>query len=243
MRLTRRSVSCCRGRRADDAASVIDGQAVLLATRNDDKVRELRPLFAAVALRVETLTECGIIESVAEDELESFDTFEGNALAKARWFARLAPGRVVCADDSGLEVDALDARPGVRSKRWSGRTNLRGRSLDAANNDALLAALVRAASQGRTERTARYVCAAACVWSGGEFVTRGLCDGVILQSARGEGGFGYDPLFLSRELGASFGEVSDEAKRHVSHRSRAFALLLRHVSEVGPFAVKFAVGG
>ncbi len=198
----------------------------LLATRNDGKLRELLPLFANASLSLMTLVTAGITESDDEHLLEAFDTFELNALAKARWFARLAPDHVVFADDSGLEVDALNGRPGVHSKRWSGRSDLHGASLDEANNAFLLTALARASSAGRAMRSARYVCAAACVWNGGELVVRGTCEGTLLSARRGDGGFGYDPYFLSHDLQATFAEAPIGEKQRVSHRARAFGQLL-----------------
>ena len=205
----------------------------LLATRNDAKLRELLPLFANASFAVMTLVTAGIAEADEEHGLEAFDTFELNALAKARWFARLAPDHVVFADDSGLEVDALGGRPGVHSKRWSGRSDLNGALLDDANNTFLLTALERAASAGREMRTARYVCAAACVWDGGQLVVRGSCEGTVLSVPRGEGGFGYDPYFLSHDLQATFAEVSLSEKQSVSHRARAFSLLRSTLRDAG----------
>jgi len=211
---------------------------VVLATRSAGKVKELVPLLASVGVHLVTLADLGLIESPDEDALEAFDTFEENALAKARHFARLT-GAIVLADDSGISVDALSGRPGVHSKRWSGRDDLEGAALDSANNAFLQEALRLAqrdphmpgAAAGAESRRARYVCAAACAWSGGagggEAVARGETTGVVLTSARGTGGFGYDPYFLSDDLGATFAEVTREAKATISHRGRAFSALLR----------------
>jgi XTP/dITP diphosphohydrolase len=113
---------------------------ILLATRSAGKLRELRPMFAAAGLTVVDLAELGIPESAAEEEVECHETFEENALAKARYF-RERTGMAVVADDSGLEVEALGKRPGVRSKRWSGRADLHGQALDNANNTVLLQSL------------------------------------------------------------------------------------------------------
>src|SRR5206468_2399089 len=160
------------------------------------------------------LDEAGVPPSDVENEVESADTFEENALLKARYFAARA-GRPVVADDSGLEVDALDGQPGVRSKRWSGRSDLSGSQLDEANNARLLGALA-----GLTSRRARYVCVAAYVNGVREMTFRGTTYGSILEHPRGSGGFGYDPYFLSDELGISFGEAGVEEKERVSHRGR-----------------------
>ena len=143
--------------------------AVVLATRSAGKLRELVPLLEAHGCVAQTLADRGLAESPEEDDLEAHDTFEGNALAKAEYFAART-GLLVLADDSGLSVDALDGRPGVHSKRWSGRADLAGAALDAENNRFLQAALTEAARFGREERTARYVCAAAAVGPGGALV-------------------------------------------------------------------------
>lgn len=195
--------------------------AMLLATRSQGKLHELRPLFEEAGLQVDDLSHAGLEEQEAESDLECFTTFEENALAKARYFHALSGGRATVADDSGLEVQALAGAPGVRSKRWSGRPDLSGRALDAANNATLLAAL-----RGTRDRRARYVCVAAYVDAGGERTFRGESTGTILEAPRGSGGFGYDPLFFSDALGVTFGEASREDKGRVSHRGRAFAKLV-----------------
>ena len=195
-------------------------EPLLIATRSGGKLRELRELFRGAGIAVIDLAEAGIVESAEEDDLEDAETFHENALAKARYFARRAK-RAVVADDSGLEADALGGQPGVRSKRWSGRPDLSGVALDEANNARLLEAL-----RGTTNRGARYVCVAAFVDAGVELTRRGTASGVILDSPRGRGGFGYDPYFLSDELGATFAEASVEEKERVSHRGRAFRALI-----------------
>ena len=129
-----------------------------------------------------------------------------------------------CIDDSGLEVSALGGRPGVHSKRWAGRDDLRGLQLDDANNKALIAAL-----DGMTDTSARYVCVAAYVAVGLELTARGETTGSIVREARGSQGFGYDPYFLSSELGKTFGESSAAEKERVSHRGRAFRDLLARI--------------
>ena len=194
-------------------------ESLLIATRSGGKLRELREFFRGTGMSVIDLEEAGIAPSEAEEDFESADTFEENALAKARYFARLV-GRVVVADDSGLEVEALGGRPGVRSKRWSGRVDLAGQALDDANNQRLLQAL-----EGSADRRARYVCVAALVDGSREETFCGTTSGVILGSPRGSGGFGYDPFFLSDELGVTFAEASVVEKERVSHRGRAFRAL------------------
>ena len=193
---------------------------VLLATRSGGKIRELRALLEGAGIEVIGLDEARIAPRPEEDCLESATTFEENALAKARYFQRISRLPTV-ADDSGLCVDALGGAPGVHSKRWSGRPDLDGQALDDANNALLLARLAGAAT-----RRARYVCAAAYYDGERELVERGEVAGEILESARGRGGFGYDPYFFSYELGRTFAEVSVEEKARVSHRARAFRKLV-----------------
>ena len=197
---------------------------VLLATRSEGKLRELRPMFAAVGIDVIDLRAATIHASPHEDDLENALTFEENALAKARYFHRIS-GLPAVADDSGLEVAALGGAPGVHSKRWSSRTDVSGQALDDENNALLLRRLERA-----SDRRARYVCAAAYCDGATELVERGESAGVITRTARGTGGFGYDPYFESTELGRTFGEVPMEEKARVSHRARAFAKLLQRLT-------------
>lgn len=199
---------------------------LLVATRSAGKLHELMALFAAYDIDAIDLLAAGIPESPHEDDLETADTFEENALAKARYFHALS-GQPTVADDSGLAVDALGGRPGVMSKRWSGRTDLIGRALDDENNRLLLEALHRMEARGDGhDRRARYVCAAAYADGEREHVCRGEVHGRIVDVARGAGGFGYDPYFLSDELGRTFGEVSRAEKERVSHRARAFRALV-----------------
>jgi XTP/dITP diphosphohydrolase len=207
-------------------------KSILIATRSAGKLRELRPLLGARGFAAIDLVEAGVPESPDEDRLEVFDTFEENAVAKARYFH----GRTnlpTLADDSGLVVSALGGRPGVLSKRWSGRTDLHGQALDDENNRLLLERLAArepveaGGATTQTDRRAHYVCAAAYVDGTRELVCRGEVHGHILREARGGGGFGYDPYFAVDELGsASFGEVSQAEKELVSHRARAVRALL-----------------
>lgn len=209
---------------------------LLLATRSAGKRRELEPMLRAHGWDVVDLDAAGLSERpVEEDALEVAETFEENALAKARYFHALS-GLPTMADDSGLSCDALGGAPGVLSKRWSARPELDGVALDAANNAMLLAALAGAALSAEVRRAAatraaRYVCAAAFVDGAREVVARGATMGWILEREVGTGGFGYDPLFYSDELGAPFGMVSREEKARVSHRARAVEALLRKVDE------------
>jgi XTP/dITP diphosphohydrolase len=181
-------------------------------------------MFAAAGLPVIGLVEAGIGDSPEEEAVEAFDTFEANALAKARWF-HTQSGLDTVADDSGLAVDALGGAPGVRSKRWSGRADLSGQALDDANNRKLVEAL-----RDVEVRTSRYVCAAAYRGTGGELVSLGETVGEIVLDPAGAEGFGYDPHFMSAELGATFGASSREQKEVVSHRGRAFRALIAQLA-------------
>jgi XTP/dITP diphosphohydrolase len=177
-------------------------------------------MFSTRGFAVIDLNEAGIAETAAEDDLETFATFEENAVAKAQYFHAIS-GRATVADDSGLVVPSLSGQPGVLSKRWSGRTDLSGQALDDENNRLLLERM-----RGVEDRRAFYVCAVAYVDGGRDIVRRGEVHGRIVEDPRGAGGFGYDPYFLADELGRTFGEASIAEKAHVSHRGRAFAALL-----------------
>jgi XTP/dITP diphosphohydrolase len=193
---------------------------LVLATRSAGKLRELRPLFAARGFHVIDLDEAGVAPAPDEDAVEKYESFEENALAKGRYYAARS-GLPVVADDSGIEVLALAGKPGVRSKRWSARPDLEGQALDDENNRLLLTRLA-----AETDRRARYVCAAAYVGAGREVVRRGEVRGVVTREARGSNGFGYDPFFESDELGKTFAEATLAEKAMVSHRGRAFTLLM-----------------
>jgi XTP/dITP diphosphohydrolase len=191
---------------------------LLLATRNEGKVRELRELLAGTGIQLETLAahpEVGEID-------EKGQSFEDNAALKAAHAAR-ASGMWAVGEDSGLEVDALDGAPGVRSARYAG---VQGD--DAANNARLLREL-----HGVAERGARYVCALALAGPDGDVVVgaRGACEGRIATAPRGSGGFGYDPLFEPERLPQhTMAELAPEQKNAISHRGqalRAFLPLLR----------------
>ncbi len=198
----------------------------VLATRSAGKLRELRPLFGEAGIAVCDLSESGLEETAEEEGVECHDSFEENARAKARYFSALLPGRIVVADDSGLAVDALDGAPGVYSKRWSGRKDLEGAALDAANNARLVDRL-----RGMRDRAARFVCVAA--WHDGatDVIARGEVCGHMVDVGRGAHGFGYDAHFHVAELDMTLAEATVREKQTVSHRGRAFAALLRTLGE------------
>jgi XTP/dITP diphosphohydrolase len=192
-----------------------------------DKAREISRILEPYRITVETLDDADIHETPDEETIESFPTFTGNALAKACFFAARTAAPVL-ADDSGIEVAALDDAPGVRSRRFAGRGDLRGADLDRANNDALLARLAGIAPE---HRKARYVCAAVAVFPDGRrFLAVGVVSGRILDAPAGAGGFGYDPLFFLPEQGCTFGQLDPDAKNRISHRARAFRALAACIS-------------
>lgn len=207
---------------------MMKGKDLLLATRSAGKSRELRPILERAGFTVVDLEAFGLPEEEEERELESFATYEENALAKARYFYEISGGVATIADDSGLEVEQLGGAPGVRSRRYSGRDDLSGAELDAANNAKLLSEL-----DGSADRRARFVCVAALVAHDMEESRRGETEGRIIVEPRGSGGFGYDRYFESSELGRTFAEATVSEKEAVSHRGRALRALLSALGEGG----------
>jgi XTP/dITP diphosphohydrolase len=196
---------------------------LLVATRSAHKVAEIRDILAGVPdLELLDLAAAGVAASPAEDTLEPHETFEENAVSKARYFFE-ATGLPTVADDSGLEVRALGGAPGVRSKRFAPDSHLQGLARDHANNQYLLS---RLRELGSPDRRARYVCAAALVEPDRPpLVFRGEAPGVIVDEPRGEGGFGYDAYVLDLESGGTFAEMSADEKNRRSHRGKAFGAL------------------
>ncbi len=188
---------------------------VVIATNNKHKVEEIETALDFEGWEFLTLADCEPYPEPVEDA----DTFEGNALIKAR-AAHEATGLASLADDSGLAVDALDGAPGVYSARYCG---VHGD--DDANNAKLLAELEGVSDE---KRTARFVCALAFVdEDGAETTAFGTIEGRIAHGLSGEGGFGYDPLFLPDEFGGAktLAEVSQEEKNAISHRGNALRAL------------------
>lgn len=190
---------------------------LVLATQNRHKLAEVANWFAPWGVEVLALSEF-----TREMPPETGATFAENACAKARYGFEVS-GLPTLADDSGLEVDALQGAPGVRSARYAGED-----AGDAANNRKLLAEL-----EGVAHRTARFHCAMALAVGDVTFQAEGKVEGVILREPRGSGGFGYDPLFWLPERGMSMAELSAEAKNQVSHRARALAALVEILQEGG----------
>ena len=200
----------------------------LLATRSEGKLREMRKIFADFGLQVVDVTALGIPITETEDTLEAFETFEENAMAKARYFYEASGGIPTFGDDSGMCVDALGGEPGVYSKRWSGREDLSGAALDAANNEKLVNRMrgARETQGGAYTDAARYVAVAAFKDARGEAMSRGEIAGRVIETPRGSQGFGYDPYFEAPDIGGTFAESPIEKTALVSHRSRAFRALL-----------------
>jgi XTP/dITP diphosphohydrolase len=195
---------------------------LLIATRSVGKQREVRRLMAGVGVEFVFPEDAGVAPSAQEALLELGDSFAANARAKAEYFSKQT-GLPTVADDSGLEVFSLGGEPGVRSKRWAGADGSENQ-IDLANNTELLRRL-RGAPE--VKRRARYRCVLVLYRTHRAFPEsfEGVCAGRILEEPVGRGGFGYDPLFFSDDLGKSFGEATPEEKDSISHRGRAFAAL------------------
>jgi XTP/dITP diphosphohydrolase len=198
---------------------------IFVTTSNSGKLRDFAGAAAAFGVEVAALPG---LKSVPPPE-ETGATFEENARLKAEFYSRLAPSEIVIADDSGLEVEALNGAPGVHSARYAAmESQATGNSPDAANN----ARLLRDLAQCRhSSRTARFVCVIAAARNRQVLATfRGTAEGEIIATPRGHNGFGYDPLFLFPTLGKTFAELSAEEKAHYSHRGAAFKHFLGWMS-------------
>ncbi len=201
---------------------------LLVATRSTGKQREIRDILADLPWEVVFPDDLGLWEKPEEATLERAETFEGNACRKAEYFARLT-GLPTAADDSGIEVLALGGKPGVRSRRFALHDGPPAEQ-DAANNAELLRRLT---GLHPNKRRARYRCVVAFLDQPDHVpqTFEGSCVGAILTAPAGRNGFGYDPLFLSDDLGKSFGEAEAEEKHEVSHRGRAFRALAAWLRE------------
>lgn len=189
---------------------------VLLASRNEHKVGEIRDLLSDLPIELVSPNDVGIPEDPAEEAIEQYETFAANALAKASWF-RARSGLPTLADDSGLCVDALGGGPGVHSRRFApGGAESEGQ--DASNNRHLLSLLESVPADGRG---ACYICALAFIDDNSQVVVFGRVDGAITDAERGSGGFGYDPLFIPDGYEETFGELPATVKASHSHRAAA----------------------
>ena len=224
---------------------------ILLATSNPHKLDEMIAIWRDPSLDSAMDENMPSIEWVdlstvdpnhpIAQPVEDQPTFEGNAQLKARHYA--VAGMITLADDSGLEVDALDGQPGVRSARYAGKTGPRAQ-VDQANNEHLLKKLKELEGVPAEQRTARFVCAMAlCVPSSNSqparvvATVRGTIEGQIIgpgESPRGEHGFGYDPLFFVPELGKTTAQLSPSQKNAISHRGKAVRLMRQRIAQLGP---------
>lgn len=181
---------------------------IVLATKNQGKIKEMRALLAPLHIEVLSLADFASIK----DAEENGKTFCDNAIIKAKYY--YSHTHVAClADDSGLEVDALDGRPGVYSARYSGEG-----ATDESNNQKILSEMKQVAIENRT---ARFRCAMALVDGDMTLTTDGTCEGILLDELRGEGGFGYDPLFYVPRFKRTLAELTSDEKNAISHRGQA----------------------
>jgi XTP/dITP diphosphohydrolase len=196
---------------------------ILIATSNPGKLRDFAGAAALHGVEVAGLPNFSSFPLVVEDGL----TFEANARKKAEEYSRYAPGEIVVADDSGLEVDALNGAPGVHSARYATPDpqskephQAHANTDDAANNARVLRELQGVLAE---HRTGRFVCVLAAARDGKTLATfRGTAEGIVLDTPRGTNGFGYDPLFYFPQIKKTFAELSAEEKSKYSHRGAAF---------------------
>ena len=195
---------------------------ILIATSNAGKLRDFAGAAAPNGIEIRGIPGFASLPAVVEDGL----TFEENARKKAEEYSRNAAGEIVVADDSGLEVDALDGAPGVHSARYAAdQPHLADENTDDEANNARVLRELRGVLPEK--RTGRFVCVLAAARDGKTLATfRGTADGVILDSPRGTGGFGYDPLFYFPQIQKTFAELSAEEKARYSHRGAAFRAFL-----------------
>lgn len=190
---------------------------IIAATKNEGKVKEIQSILGELGFEVQSQHEAGY----DLDPLETGDTFEKNALIKARAIAMVCDDPVL-ADDSGLCIDALDGRPGIYSARYAGE--------GASDSDKVMKILSE--MEGVTERAAHFETAVAFVFPNGQEITAsGQAPGRITTAPEGNNGFGYDPIFYSEELGKTFAMATDEEKNSVSHRSRALNALAKKLKD------------
>ena len=188
-------------------------QELVIATHNQGKLQEFKELMKELPVEVKCLAD---FEAIEEPE-ETGKTFAANAKLKAAYYAKKT-GMVCIADDSGLEVQALDGAPGVRSARYAGE-----KATDEENNQLLLHNM-----KFQVKRTCRFRCALAVAAPNGKILLEsdGICDGMLLHEPLGTGGFGYDPLFWSTELHKGMAEATMQEKNKISHRGKAIKKLV-----------------
>lgn len=204
---------------------------ILIATSNSGKLRDFAGAAVQHGVEIAGIPGFSSLLAVVEDGL----TFEANARKKAEEYSRYAPGGMVVADDSGLEIDALNGAPGVHSARYAAPDlqNKEPHQADANTDDNANNARVLRELQGvpPDQRTARFVCVLAAARDGKTLATfRGTAEGIILDAPRGANGFGYDPLFYFPQIKKTFAELTAEEKSKCSHRGAAFRHLLEWIS-------------
>ncbi|HTA80763.1 MAG TPA: non-canonical purine NTP pyrophosphatase [Terracidiphilus sp.] len=199
---------------------------LFVATTSQGKLRDFRTAAQAHSISIDPLPN---LRDITAPE-EAGDTFLANATLKAVYYSRFAPGELVLADDSGVEVDALNGAPGVRSARFAADAGLTDSPDAAADNTDVwnnMVLLQRLAEFPDKPRTARYRCVLVAARDGQpQHSAEGAVEGLILEAPRGTGGFGYDPLFYLPELSRTMAEIDLETKLSLSHRGRAFTALL-----------------
>ena len=189
---------------------------LIIASNNKHKIKEIKAILGSRFEEILSLKEAGINHETVEDG----KTFMENARKKAREIAEMS-GCAALADDSGICADALGGAPGIYSARFAGEEG--GHGDDEANNDLLLKKL-----EGASDRGAHYTCAMVIAYPDGkEVFAEGYMYGEILTERHGTGGFGYDPIFKPQGYSCSVGEISEEEKNKISHRSRALELILQ----------------
>jgi XTP/dITP diphosphohydrolase len=186
---------------------------IVFATGNKGKLKEIREILKDTGYDVVSMKEAGCDVPIAENG----KTFEENSLIKARTVEK-ACGEITLADDSGLEIDALNGEPGIYSARWMGEET----SYDIKNTEILK----KMKDVPEEKRTARFVCVISAAYPDGrEFTAKGIFEGRIAHEIRGVNGFGYDPIFYVPEKGCSSAELSPEEKNKISHRGQALRLM------------------
>lgn len=195
---------------------------IIVATGNEGKMEEIRQILGAEGITFSSLRDEGLEDvTIVEDG----ETFEENAVIKARKICDIT-GQMVLADDSGLEVDALDKAPGVYSARYMGED-----TPYSVKNNRIIELLQEVEGDGRS---ARFVCVIACAFPDGDTITcRGVVEGQIGYEQKGENGFGYDPIFYVPELGCTTAELPPEEKNKISHRGRALTAMYERLKEMG----------
>ena len=213
----------------------MSGMRVLVATSNEGKIRDLVAAAKAHGIVITTLPDFASLPTVIEDG----STFEANARKKAEHYSHYCEGKLVIADDSGLEVDALSGAPGVRSARYAADEHASPEHAENSDDQANNARLLRELHDVPEEfRNGRFVCVLAAARNGHTLATfEGRAEGLILHAPRGSNGFGYDPLFFFPQVEKTFAELTAEEKAKYSHRGAAFRQFLEwadHIEDLHP---------